>query len=49
MQLKTPRLKMPTRAAFSRFGRWILRSVVMGRTRIQMSIRMLMEDVAGRW
>jgi hypothetical protein len=44
--LKTPRLKMPTRAAFSRMGRWTLSNVVMGRRRIQMSIAMLTELVA---
>tara|TARA_R110002003_G_scaffold411_7_gene19592 strand:+ start:3139 stop:3570 length:432 start_codon:yes stop_codon:yes gene_type:complete len=46
MQLNAPRLKIPTKAAFSRFGRWTLRSVVIGRTRIQMSIAMLTELVA---
>jgi len=46
MQLKTPRLKMATSAAFSRLGRWTLRRVVMGRMRIQMSTTMLMELVA---
>lgn len=46
MQLETPRQKMPTGAAFSRLGRWTLRSVVMGRTMIQTSMRMLMENAA---
>jgi hypothetical protein len=46
MVLKTPRLNIPTRAAFSRVGRWTFRSVVMGRKRIQVSIAILMELVA---
>lgn len=46
MVLKTPRLNMPTRAAFSRVGRWNLSRVEMGSTRIQMSIAMLIELVA---
>jgi hypothetical protein len=46
MVLKTPRLNMPIRAAFSRVGRWTLRRVVIGSTRIQMSIAMLIELVA---
>ena len=44
--LNTPILNMPTRAAFSRVGRWTLRRVVMGRIRIHISIAMLIELVA---
>jgi hypothetical protein len=45
-QLKTPRLKIATRASFSRLGRWTLRSVVIGRMRIQTSAVILTELVA---
>jgi hypothetical protein len=45
-QLKTPRLKIATRASLSRLGRWTLRSVVIGRMRIQTSAVMLTELVA---
>jgi hypothetical protein len=45
-QLKTPRLKIAMRASFSRLGRWILRSVVIGRMRIQVSTVMFTELVA---
>lgn len=47
MQLKTPRLKMATRAIFSREGRWMDRRVLMGRARIHMSVRMLKDEVTG--
>src|SRR4051812_39711570 len=42
---KIPRLKMRMRASFSRLGRCTLRRVVMGKTRIQISIAMLREPV----
>lgn len=40
----TPKIKK--RAYFSRVGRLIERRVLMGRTRIQMSVRMLNAEVA---
>jgi len=45
---KVPRVKMPNKASFSRPGRRMLSSNLMGRMRIQMSITMLVELVTGR-
>jgi hypothetical protein len=47
MQLNAPRLKMITRANFSRLGRWTLSSVVIGRSRIQISAMIFTALVAG--
>ena len=47
MQEKTPRLKTTIRPNFSELGRWIWRSVEMGRMMIQMSVMMLMALVPG--
>jgi len=46
-QAKAPAPKMRKRATFSRFGRWMERSVLKGRPRIQMSVMMLNVEVAG--
>jgi hypothetical protein len=47
MQLKVPRPKTMTSAAFSRVGRRIERRVLMGSPMIQISVTMLKEDVTG--
>jgi len=45
MVAKAPTRKIPTRAIFSFLGRLMLRSVLIGRARIQMSVRMLKLEV----